>query len=173
MYPEPHRHGKWADHRLRVETTLQSARWAADHLCADPVSVAGADLSCGDGYVLRGVSAQPAFFGDLAPGYEFTGPIEETIHQIPQVDLFVNTETLEHVDDPDKVLSFIRAKTDVLILSTPIGAWNDDNAEHLWAWDRQGVEMMLLFAGFRVHVFTALDFRPSGLPYCFGIWVAQ
>jgi hypothetical protein len=170
VYAQPHQHEKFVDHHLRVDTTIQVARWmtlfAGDRLAAD--------LSCGDGAVLGAIEAMPSmetcFYGDFAPGYGFTGPIEETIHQIPNVDLFINTETLEHLDDPDLVLSLIRPKTKGLVLSTPIDAWQDENREHVWAWSRKGVETMLAAAGFKVLVYSLVDLRPAGFVYAFGIW---
>lgn len=167
IYATPHDHRRWRDHHLRVNATIEVARWVAD--CDGKVSHA-ADLSCGNGAVLRAVPAAVRYFGDLAPGYEYTGPIEDTIRQIPPVDIFVCAETLEHLDDPGTVLAAIRAKTRMLILSTPMDAWDDDNPEHYWAWSRTDVEEMAAAAGFGVVVFSAVDFRPLGLPYCFGIW---
>jgi hypothetical protein len=168
IYATPHDHRKWHDHHLRVNTTIEVAKWLA--ASAAPV-IAAADLSCGNGAILSAVPvANRRVFGDFAPGHEFTGPIEETIEQIPDVDLFVCSETIEHLDDPGIVLKAIRGKTRQLVVSTPVDAWHDDNLEHYWAWDRAGVEEMLTAAGFETTVYTAVDFRPMGLPYCFGIW---
>lgn len=166
LYRTPHDHRRWPDHQLRVNVTSQVARW----LAGEGVQSA-ADLSCGNGSVLEQIPAQEKFYGDLARGYEFHGPIEETLTELPHdVDLFVCAETLEHVDDPDAVLTGIRARAGQLVLSTPIDAWEDSNPEHYWAWSREDVEDMLRAAGWRGHMFVAVDFRPIGLPYCFGIW---
>jgi hypothetical protein len=70
------------------------------------------------------------------------------------------------------VLLAIRAKCRSLVLSTPIENWDDTNAEHLWAWDQDGVEAMLAAARFRVVRFEAVDTRVYGEPYCYGIWLA-
>lgn len=166
IYATPHDHRLFGDHRLRVAATIETARW----LIADEDVSSAADLSCGNGVVLRSLEAGELHFGDVAPGYRYEGPIEETVEQIPDVDLFVCAETVEHLDDPDAVLKGIRAKTRLLVLSTPVDAWGDDNPEHYWAWGRGDVEAMLTAAGFQVDVYTAVDFRPLGLPYCFGIW---
>lgn len=165
MYAAPHDHRRWHDHHLRVDATIALAKW----LIGDATH-AVADLSCGNGAILRAIPATVRVFGDFAPGYEHTGPIEDTIRQIPGVDLFVCSETIEHLDDPDKVLKLIRQKTNALVLSTPVDAWDDGNEQHYWAWSREGVEEMLTAAGFKAATFMALDFRPMGLPYCFGIW---
>jgi hypothetical protein len=165
LYAAPHDHRRWRDHHLRVNATIQVANW----LCEYGVQTA-ADLSCGNGAVLSAIPARQRYLGDFAPGHELAGPIEDTIEQIPPVDLFVCSETIEHLDDPDVVLKAVRSKSDHLVLSTPVDAWDDDNPEHYWAWSRDGVEDMLTAAGFQVVVYTAVDFRPSGLPYEFGIW---
>jgi hypothetical protein len=167
IYATPHQHSRWADHRVRVAVTAQFA-----HLMTGSVKRA-ADLSCGDGTILRALDVEERFLGDYAPGYPLTGPIDETIDQIPHVDLFVCCETLEHLDDPDLTLKKIRAKTSALVLSTPVDAFQDTNPEHYWAWSREGVETMLAEAGFTSVVYAALDFRPSGAEYQFGVWYCQ
>lgn len=165
IYAVPHDHTRWQDHVVRVAATAALAR-----SCAGAVRRA-ADLSCGDGAVLQAIDARERLFGDFAPGYRFTGPIEATIDEIPPVDVFVCCETLEHLDDPDLVLKAIRAKTRGLILSTPVDAWGDTNPEHYWAWSRAAVEDMACTAGFEPRVYAELDFRqcPGG-EYSFGCW---
>lgn len=165
VYAQPHRHFDNADHRLRVAITINLAR----ALVGSVGSVA--DLACGDATVASAVDASRRYLGDLAPGYELTGPIELTIEQILPVDLFVCTETIEHLDDPDTVLKAIRGKTAALVLSTPVGCFHDRNPEHLWSWDRQAVEAMADVAGFRVDVYAELDLTAAGPDhYAFGIW---
>jgi hypothetical protein len=167
IYATPHDHRRWRDHHLRVAMTIEVARWLAE----DNAVRSAADLSCGNGAILSALPAASRHFGDFAPGYDLTGPIEDTIEQIPDVDLYVCSETLEHLDDPDKVLKAIRAKTRTLVLSTPVDAWDDTNPEHYWAWSRADVEEMLAAAGFEPVVYSALDFRALGpYYYQFGIW---
>lgn len=166
IYPAPHDHTRWEDHRVRVAVTAEFAR-----ACAGEVQRA-ADLSCGDGTILWAVDAETRVFGDFAPGWPITGPIDETVDRIDPVDVFVCCETLEHIDDPDLVLKAVRAKTRGLVLSTPVDAWGDDNLEHYWAWSRAGVEKILTTAGFTPLVYAELDFRPAGGPYSFGLWWA-
>lgn len=168
LYAAPHDHTRWPDHVERVEATIAFARRTLGHVAS------GADLSCGSGAILTGLDVPVRHFGDLAPGWEYTGPLEETVERIPDVDVFVCCETLEHLDDPDAVLRQIRARTRRLVVSTPVEAWDDDNPEHYWAWSRRGVEDMLTEAGFTVAAFELLDFRDRGRQfYAFGLWVCQ
>lgn len=164
IYATPHDHTRWADHKIRVAVTVQLAS-----ALTGPVDTA-ADLSCGDATIIRSLPVTRRYLGDLAPGYDITGPLEQTLDRIPHVDLYVCSETLEHVDNPAAVLAAIRAKTDALVLSTPVGAWQDRNEEHYWAWGRADVEELLTAAGFRVILYAGLDLRPGGGEYEFGIW---
>lgn len=165
VYARPHEHRQWIDHQMRVAFTALLARGL------DKGAVSGADLSCGDGALLRAMHLRTKHFGDFAPGWQYRGQIEETIEQIPPVDVFICTETLEHLDDPDLVLKKIRAKTQRLILSTPIGAYDDTNPEHYWAWSRADVEQMLTGAGFALHLYANLDLTACGPDaYSFGMW---
>jgi hypothetical protein len=167
IYARPHDHTKWPDHMLRVDATNVIAKWAVG-----PVHSA-ADLSCGDGAILSALDAQVRHFGDFAPGYEYTGPLDETLDQIPHVDAYVCSETLEHLDEPEPILAKIRRQSACLVLSTPVDAWGDHNPEHYWAWDREAVEAMLTAAGWKPIVYSALDIRPANGEYCFGIWVCR
>lgn len=173
LYAAPHRHSAWADHRVRVDVTIALAR----HIIRKNAVVA--DLSCGDAAIAKALFTSHRarlFLGDYAPGYEYTGPIEETIHKLdlhPPADLFICSETIEHLDDPDTVLKTIRGKTSNLILSTPDGEDNDSNPEHVWGFDSEAVESMLITAGFTPTVFTELDLRPAGFLYAYQIWCCR
>lgn len=151
LYPRPHEHSRWPDHRLRVDVTVQIGRFL--HRDGLPV----ADLSCGDARIAQEIGgAADLYLGDLASGYRFHGPIEQTIDQIPQVDLFVCCETLEHLNDPDLVLRKIRGKSRALVVSTPDGETTDENPEHYWGWDQEDVGRMLHEAGFVARVRSSL-----------------
>lgn len=167
IYQKPHSHTQWVDHRERVKSTIDLARFYGPFHSA-------ADLSCGDAAIVKALDVQgPRYLGDFAPGYPFHGPIEKTIEDIPPVDLYVCTETLEHVDDPAGLLRAIRRKTTgMLVVSTPVDAWSDDNEEHYWAWSKEDVEDMLTDAGFEPSVYHEVDLSGHGTCYVyrFGIW---
>lgn len=167
LYATPHDHTHWVDHLIRVDVTIALARGLADR------PATAADLSCGDAAIVKALNPGRAHLGDYAPGYEYHGPIEETIREIPRVDLFVCSETLEHLDNPDKVVKEIRGRAASLVLSTPVDCWSDPNLEHYWAWDREAVEEMLTTAGWQVQYFAELDMRPMTGAYSFGIWCCR
>jgi hypothetical protein len=163
IYRSPHRvKPEWEDHRLRIVQTLELTRRFIDS--KDRIV---ADLSCGDGYILKHVNNVTKHFGDYAPGYQYTGPIEKTIHEIPEVDVFFLCETLEHLDDPDLVLRLIRNKAYKLILSTPLDESTDENPEHYWGWNKRAVKMMLKDAGWLPALYDE-TLPPKG--YRFQIW---
>lgn len=165
IYARPHEHHHWQDHILRVAKTLEIAQGI-------PYVKSAADLSAGDAYVIKGLNLSQTFIGDFAPKYEITGAIEKTIDQIPVVDLFILSETLEHLDDPLAVLKQIRAKTRTLLLSTPHAKWDDINEEHYWAWDRSGILKLLTQAGFEEVRYDLLELEHDYY-YDYQIWVAE
>lgn len=171
MYATPHDSARFGvGTRLRVEMTIGfgQAVWPGVE------SMLVADLMCGDARIASNLGLAP-ILGDLAPGYPITGPIEATIEQLPDVDLVVLSEALEHLDDPAAVLAAIRERSARLLVTTPLDAWFDasENPEHYWAWDRQGVEHLLGMAGWTVQAFASLDTRPLGELYHYGMWALQ
>ena len=182
IYATPHDHTKWPDHIQRVEKTIAvglrivQAEW--EWSCGNSIE----DLSCGNAAIATGIArdsnvCQGTCFGmhlgDFAPGYEYQGPLEETIDQIPKVDLFICSETLEHLDDPEMVLEKIRIKADRLLLSTPNMTCPDANIEHYWAWDHEAVQEMLRDAGWTPEIYDESYYRQEDgqpLGYRFQIW---
>lgn len=145
MYATPHDHrGYGHGHWLRVEQTIIMANW----MRTDYGLTSVADLSCGNAQIVeRSHPWQEVYLGDFAPGYPITGPIEDTISEIPHVDLFILSETLEHINRPVVLLKNLRVKARHLLLSTPIGETDEGNPEHVWGWDQDGIQMMLDRAG--------------------------
>jgi len=163
IYAKPHAHGDWEDHRIRVaETILLTADLVG------PDDKVAADLSCGDAAIISAFPFEKVYLGDYAPGYEFRGPIERTLHAIGEVDVFFLCETLEHLDAPISILKALREKTKKLVLSTPICVNGDDNEEHYWAWDKQGVFELLEAAKFTPVYYRETPHHHSW--YTFQIW---
>jgi hypothetical protein len=170
LYPVPHDHRRWEDHLYRVDVTSAMAA-----LMLAPLGTV-ADLSCGNATIARRLERSHRarlVLGDFAPGYEHTGPIEETLDRISPVDLFILSETLEHLDNPDALLTRLRAKTKKLILSTPDGEADNSNPEHVWGWDAEEVDRMLRAAGFTPQVHATVDTRPAGFLYSYQIWACS
>lgn len=167
IYAVPHGHDLWVDHIMRVDQTVAVGKQFAK--AARSIG----DLSTGDGAIpfdLATVGPQKTLYlGDFAPSYDFEGPIEKTIHEIPHVDLFILSETLEHLDDPDSVLRDIRGQATSLLLSTPLAEDNDGNPEHYWSWDKDDVREMLVDAGWSPQVYSCIQFEYLN-NYGFQIW---
>lgn len=161
IYDHQYDHRWWEDHKIRVKETIRIGQ-----LIKNMKSVA--DLSAGDAAIINGLDIKNKVIGDFYPGFPYCGKIEDTINEIPNVDLFISSETLEHVDDPLAMLKSIRQKTKWLLLSTPENNWNDDNPEHYWAWDKEGVEEMLIAAGF-----TPTYFESIPIHYTHQIWICK
>lgn len=163
IYSEPHCHMEWEDHIHRVEASIELGRQAGYQ------GQFIADLSCGDGAIAKALSGN-LILGDYAPGYPIQGPIEETIELIPDVDVFIFSETIEHLDKPDAMLERIRQKSDHLLLSTPLCREPDDNDQHYWAWDNEAIEEMLLQSMWRP---TGYVEAFNGMGYTFQIWTCS
>lgn len=150
--PVPHDHTHWADHIVRVQDTIALAHELAPH----PQVIA--DLSCGDAAIPRALAGMTGdnpslgpslILGDFAPGYEITGMIEQTVTQVTDADLWIFSETAEHLDDPDAMLKQIRKRAWNLVLSTPLSEFTPINPQHYWGWDHDGVREMLEGAGWK------------------------
>jgi len=196
-YPGGYHHDRWPDHVERVAATVDFARG----LLTDGLVNSVADLSCGDGAVARGIVETPGarihrvVLGDVNIPKElivssldrngswpesivfWEGTLDQTMASLEDrpVDLFVSSETLEHLDDPDAYLRAAREKSRYLLLTTPDGeqpsADGGGNVEHYWGWDAEAVSSMLHEAGWRVtdhRIFTPV----SADVYRFQMWTA-
>jgi hypothetical protein len=167
IYASPHDHKIFGrGHAIRVNTTIQLANDMAYQVNAKSV----ADLSCGNAAIAKALNIEKMILGDYAQGYEYSGPLEINLKNIENVDLYICSESIEHVEDPGFVLDSIRSKSKTLVLSTPIDCWDDGNPEHYWAWGRQDVETLLNNAGWSPDIFIMLDTIVFGEPYIYGIW---
>lgn len=175
IYHTPHNSNNWEDHKVRVRQTIALGKESNIR----PSTGVIADLSCGNGEIARALARHfdvGLVLGDYAFNgeYAFHGPIEQTIDLMPfGVELFVCSETIEHLDDPDKVLRKIRQKAGQLLLSTPIGENDSSNPEHYWGWDQEAVKDMLSNAGWDPTLRVDLHFRNPGFNYDYQIWLCQ
>lgn len=179
IYATPYDHTRWDDHKIRVAETIRIAtEWGNDMPWWD-----GIDLSCGDGAILRALKEndviEKAYYGDMVqmagpPYLDVIGPIEDTIpahiRYKARYDLFICSETLEHVQDPDGLLRGARDLAHHMILSTPIAETAaHGNPEHYWSWEVSDVEEILTAAGWTECEVTIL---PLGF-YDFQIWTCS
>jgi hypothetical protein len=164
VYDHQYSHTEWDDHISRIASTIGFI----NKFVKDKDFKTIADLSAGDAAIINAIDIPNKIIGDFYPAFEYHGKIEDTIEQIEPVDVFILSETLEHVDNPRKVLEQIRNKTKYLIVSTPQDNWNDDNQEHYWAWDKAGVENILKDAGFE-----PIEFMSETLWYTHQYWICK
>lgn len=173
LYSHTYDHTRWPDHIERVAyTTAVLDRLAAELQAEDPdTALSVADLSCGDGAIVTG-SRHPwgrRVLSDIATGGP---PIHDAVAALDPVDVFVCSETLEHVEDPDGLLTAIRGKARALLLTTPTGEADDSNPEHYWSWDVVDVAEMLRYAGWGGR--TVAVFTPQSVNlYTFQIWTCR
>lgn len=148
-YPSGYHHTVWPDHVERVTASVRFINtWVTDGgLIVDSI----ADLSCGDATIPRELSVlmQPdrLILGDINPqeGLTVIGALPGTLEELaPQVDLYVCSETIEHMDDPDFLLQQLRMKSRYLFLSTPVSEpAHYGNTEHYWSWSVEDMGQML------------------------------
>lgn len=163
VYTVQYQHRNWADHQERIGELVQ--------IVAELDPTSAADLSAGDGAVLDSLDC-PKVYGDVVEvdGW-LCGPVEDTVAMLEPVDLFVSSETLEHLDNPLRHLADVRSKASRLLLSTPVHAGGvDENPEHVWQWDVTDVDQLLSATGWTVVDYLDLDYRPAG-GYLTGVWV--
>lgn len=155
-YPDGYRHDAWPDHVERVAASVAMIDAYARHIRT------AADLSCGDAAILNRIpELEEVWLGDLR-GVPSTPPagMSARVHSVPPgllpdsladlpepVDLYVLSETIEHVDDPDELLRVLASCATYLFLSTPLDeVAHSGNAEHYWSWGQADMHEMLLDA---------------------------
>lgn len=162
-----HQFDSTLQHSERIQKTIE----ILDAFAKDVDAKTVADLSCGDGAILNGSQHpwQTKYLGDFTT----TGPIDKTLMTIPQVDMFVCSETLEHLEDPGLTLYGIRCQARHLLLSTPTGEVDDKNPEHIWGWDEQGIGELLADAGWSHRSYVLFTQSPPLDKYTFQIWTCS
>jgi hypothetical protein len=173
VYPAMYDHTRWDDHVERVARTVEIVTWWGE----TKGWYDGVDLTCGDGAILRALltngTVQTAYYGDLvfADHLDVVGRVEDTLpaHTVPNrpTDLYICSETLEHVQDPDTLLRQVRAMAANAVFTTPVDETEvHGNPEHYWGWGVDDVRAMLVEAGWDPKRLTVLD-----LPfYKFQVW---
>lgn len=144
IYPQQYDTDMWEDHRIRIKESIRFIKENINNIST------GADLSCGDGKILDAIDLKNKYYGDFTGPYEFIGKLEDTVKILNNVDLYICSETLEHLDDPIECLKLVREKTKYLFISTPVNKFDDDNPQHYWAWDFDGIKYILECAGFEI-----------------------
>lgn len=177
-YPGGYRHAQWTDHVERVDASVGFLHpWTTDMRSV-------ADLSCGDAEIVRRLHLPVAVLGDLngapyipgmPPGITAAppGPLPDTLEYLSPmdpVDLYVCSETLEHLDDPDGFLSRLPALARHLFVSTPVAETRGQgNEEHYWSWDVDDLRTMLTDAGWLPR--DQIIFTPVSVAYyTFQFW---
>ena len=160
IYANPYDPHRWPEHSIRITCTTDIAQRVIDEHGLKTV----ADLSCGDGSIAKKLSVMPSFLSD--------GQIEIDIDLIDPVDLFIFTETMEHLEAPWTILEKIAMKTKWIVLSTPL---DEDpaigNYEHYWSFTETDVHSILLQSGF-VDIDVA-HLSQDGWTYTYQIWTAR
>lgn len=191
-YPEGYRHDVWPDHVERVTASVRMIRRYYNEI----VSVA--DLSCGDAAIVRGLVGmkrfRSAYLGDLngvrirtddewGPVHAVQvppGPLPDTVTAENldggQVDLYVLSETIEHMDDPDGLLRLLTGAARYLFLSTPLNeVAGSGNMEHYWSWGQDDMHGMLLDAGWdplELKILVPESTRHMENAYRYQLWMA-
>lgn len=186
VYPDGYRHDRWPDHVERVKASADMIERYADWVHS------AADLSCGDGALLNLIShrLERAVLGDLngvpvsaavscrARVLETIGAaaLPDSLTHLEPVDLFILSETLEHLDDPDDLLARLTGHARHLFLSTPLEEPADSgNREHYWSWGQGDVHTMLQAAGWEpLEVSLLVPRSTRHLPdaYTYQMWMA-
>lgn len=192
-YPSGYRHDVWPDHVERVAASVEMiARYSGLFRTA-------ADLSCGDAAILKGcapfldsvvlgdVNGVPdEVFGEAGwpPGVSSAhrlpaSALPESLDRLrdrPPLDLFVLSETLEHMDDPDLLLGLLSARSRYLFLSTPAGETAETgNPEHYWSWEPADLHEMFLHTGWtplELKLLKPVSTRGMANAYTYQMWMA-
>jgi hypothetical protein len=193
-YPQGYRHDVWPDHVERVAASVAMIRRYAGNIRT------AADLSCGDAAILRGCAdmLDGVTLGDVngvpwavredgawsraleAKGLWglAAGALPESLDRLGQgmVDLFVLSETLEHMDDPDLLLGLITRRARYLFLSTPLAETPETgNPEHYWSWDQADIHEMFLNTGWtplQLEVLKPVSTVSLPNAYTYQLWMA-
>lgn len=191
LYKNGYDHTTSIQHKLRVALSIQLAVWTINRWNLQRV----ADFSCGDGHIIseliRSKNVTEAIIGDFAQvnvdkvrenlginedvkiSYH-VGDISQLLSNVEKdIDLFILTETIEHVEDPEKLLYELSKKVRFLILSTPIDEQDAGNPEHYWGWSNEEMNTLLIDNAWEPIISNPLHFKEKALVYDFQLWLTQ
>jgi hypothetical protein len=186
VYPDGYRHTVWGDHVERVKASADMIERYRNRIST------AADLSCGDGALLNMISRHltRAVLGDLndvpisavvgcqAQVLETIGAamLPDSLTNLEPVDLYILSETLEHVDDPDGLLRRLTEHAHYLFLSTPLNESADSgNLEHYWSWGQDDLHRMLEDSGWNpleLELLRPVSTRTMPGAYTYQMWMA-
>lgn len=177
----------WWEHRVRTLTTAGLISFLEPGSVLDP--------ACGDAsLVLAASRIRPISRATLvdisapsiaAVAEAITAPWEARVGDAVEeleaaardgrhYDAVILTEFLEHVPDPDQILRLAKPVATWLVASSPLlddPHRDDDNPEHLWAFDNEGYHDMLMGAGWEPWVYQGLMLH--GGHYNFQVWACR
>lgn len=201
-YPDGYRHDRWPDHVERVAASVEMiyryrSRFstAADLSCGDAAILRGlaavprvrlSGVFLKDLNRVRGEAAEPDTWRrhQRACGVSVlpAGPLPDTLEYLEPVvrdgplGLFVLSETLEHLPDPDDVLRRLTCVSRYLFLSTPLDEpEGSGNTEHYWGWGQDDIHRMLIDSGWSPMEFRKLvpvSTRDYPDAYTYQMWMA-
>lgn len=167
IYANQYQHVQWQSHQERVQVTTEIAQRLID---AEGIKRI-ADFSAGDRAIVSGLAGYTdAWLHDITD--DGVDIVERLREETFQYDLFICTETIEHVERPWELLEEIAPRTRWLLLSTPLDEDPaEDNWEHYWSFEAVDIDDLLIQSGFPHGVMTT--HRPATGPYTYQIWIAR
>jgi hypothetical protein len=171
VYAQQYDHTHWDDHIQRVQATLN---FIHEWTTSSQRRIV-ADLSCGDAAIARGIQdTRLVILGDYVENdeYAYHGQIEHTIDLIGYVDLFVLSETLEHIDGPHQLLNKIRQHATHVVITTPLDEQDEGNPEHYWGWDNFGMLDILEQTGWKSVRYEPFVPQVPQPYYTYQMWLA-
>lgn len=131
------------------------------------------DLGCGDGGLMQLVEAKQSP-RTVIIGYDFQPTnlegwkerhvaglpknFIEKWSQIPEANLYVLTEVLEHLEEPHRAVQRVADRGAALVASSPLFEHEGSiDGCHNWAWDREGYIKMIEGSGFQVVRWERVD----------------
>lgn len=165
MYAHTYDGARWPEHQERIRQTII----VAQRLIDDHKLTTVTDLSAGNGAIVGGLEDVVKRFSDISVA---GNGIELEVLTAEPVDLWILTETIEHLEAPWTVLEQIARRTRWIVLSTPL---DEDpkigNYEHYWSFTQGDVADLLAQSGFTDATFDAIT--APGWTYTYQLWTAR